>query len=248
MPFETDQIVLLGFFRERIFQFLCGQAERDIHGRARFGRRVAAVESPAFVDRRVDQIRFPAIGLLDLRQATELLRPLEDKPHHVNGKRGRRVMQGAAGGQGFVIEHHRQVFRGALEHVIANNDNGRSGRPGILLRAGIQQRVPGNVDRAADEIRGGVADKGNACRGRGLLEEFHTVDGLVRGEVQIGGVRVQVKAGGQALEAFLLGVSCRARRAELLGFLDRGFAPRARHDVVRRSACCTQVHGQHCKL
>ena len=73
-------------------------------------------------------------------------------------------MQRTAGGQRLVVQHDRQVGRGALEHVFADDDDDHARRAGILLRAGVDQGVLGDIDRAADEIGGGIADQRHTGR------------------------------------------------------------------------------------
>ena len=248
MAFEADQAVALGFLGKRIFQLLGGQAEGDVHDRARFRLGMAAVEAAAFVNGGVDRIRFFAVDLLDLGQAAELLGPLEDQSHHVDGECGRGVVQGAAGGQRLVIEHDRQVGRRALDQVIADNDHGHTGRPGVLLGAGIQHGILRDVERAADEIGRGIADQGNAGRRGRLSEIFHAMDGLVGCEVQVGSVRVEVEIVGQAIEALLLGVGGGASGTQLGSFLDGRLAPGAGDDVVGGGTGGAQVHRQHGEL
>ena len=128
MSLETDQVVLLGFLGEGIFQFFAGQAEGDVHQRAGFGLGMSAIEAAALVNGVVDQIRLDAVGLFDGGQTAQFLRPLEDQSHHVDGEGGRRVVQGSAGGEGFVIEHDGQVGGRALEHIVAGDDHGHASR------------------------------------------------------------------------------------------------------------------------
>ena len=93
MSLETDQVVLLGFLGEGIFQFFAGQAEGDVHQRAGIGLGVSAIETAALVNGIVHQSRLDAVGLFDGSQSALFLRPLEDQSHHVDGEAGRRVVQ-----------------------------------------------------------------------------------------------------------------------------------------------------------
>ena len=61
-------------------------------------------------------------------------------------------MERSAGGEGFVIEHDRQVGGGALKHVFARDHNDHTGRTGVLLRAGVEEGVLAHVHGVADEI------------------------------------------------------------------------------------------------
>ena len=79
-------------------------------------------------------------------------------------------------------------------------------------------------------------------------KEFHTVNGFVGCEMQVGGIRVKIECGGETLEALLLGTGSGARCAKLLCFLDGGFAPGTRDNVICRGIRRAQVHGQHRKL
>jgi hypothetical protein len=74
------------------------------------------------------------------------------------------------------------------------------------------------------------------------------VNGFIGSEVQIGRVRVEIKAGRQTLETFLLSIGSHACRTQFRGLLERGLAPGTGDDVVGRSAGRAQVHGHHRKL
>ena len=129
-----------------------------------------------------------------------------------------------------------------------HDHNGHTRRAGILLCTGIEHGILGNVQRAADEIGGGVANQWNASGWSRFSDEFHAMDGFIGCEVQVGSVRVEIEIRRQAVEAFLFGVGCRAGCAELLCFLDGSLAPGAGDDVIGGGAGSTQVHGQHRKL
>src|SRR5512139_3787539 len=96
MPLKTNEIILLGFLGEGIFQFFSGEAEGDVHDGTCFGRSMTAIETTARVDRVIDRICFLAVGLLDLGETTQLLRPLEDQPYHVDGECRRSIVQRSA--------------------------------------------------------------------------------------------------------------------------------------------------------
>src|SRR5689334_5162552 len=101
MSFKTDQVILLGFLDEGVFQFFRGQAEWNVHNRACRRGRMTAIKATASIDRCIDSICFLAVGFLDFCETTQFLRPLEYQSYNVDGKSRGGVVQGSTGGQCF---------------------------------------------------------------------------------------------------------------------------------------------------
>ena len=137
-----------------------------------------------------------------------------------------------------------------MQQIFAQDDDRHAGRADVLLRAGVDQPVFRNIQRAADKIRGRIANQRNVRRGNRFGRPFHALDGLVRGEVQIRRLRIQLQfvLGRDAVEVGRFGGRGEVDRAALLRFLDRGLRPVAGQDGIDRDAGRAQVHRDHAEL
>src|SRR5207244_6021621 len=109
-------------------------------------------------------------------------------------------------------------------------------RAEVLLRAGIDQPVLADVQRAAVHVARRVGDEGHAGRYRGLAAPLRAVDGVVGGEVHVGWI-------GRVLDLVRLGDAVGAGgraagrdvhlAAQDLRLLHRLLRPHAGEEVVR---------------
>jgi hypothetical protein len=51
-----------------------------------------------------------------------------------------------------VLEHGREIARGSLDKILARDDERDAGGPKVLLRAGVDEAVLADVDRAAEDV------------------------------------------------------------------------------------------------
>ena len=133
-----------------------------------------------------------------------------------------------------------------------------AGGADVLLGAGVDDAEPRHVEGAPEEVARHVGDErrrpGAGVGARRIHVELDAVDGLVRGEVQVGGGRIDLHLGGgrDADVALLLAVAGagglgRDRAAQHgrhhLGLADRLLAPGAGDQVLGRLALLHEVHG-----
>ena len=91
MSLKTDQVVLLGFLCEGIFQFFARQAEGDIHQRPHAGLGMPAIVVAAGIDGGVESGRLARVAISERRQPPLGLDLEEGKVEKVDGE-GRRGM------------------------------------------------------------------------------------------------------------------------------------------------------------
>ena len=126
--------------------------------------------------------------------------------------------------------HRRQVAHDAVEHVLADDGEGDTGRSQVLLRTAVDHGVFRNIDRTRQDVGRHVGDQGH--RRVDILVVFGTVDRIVRGDVQV----VQILGNGETLrdvgEVAVLGRSQNLHFAVTLGLLDGLLRPYARIHVA----------------
>ena len=250
MALEAVQALRGRLLHEGLLQVFRRQAEGDVHARAGVLLRVAAIEAAAFVDGAVD-----AIGLVDhlplhRAQAALVLQPLQHQAHHVDGERGRRVVERLVLGHELVVQDGGQAGGHPGQEVAADDHHRDPGRSQVLLRARVEQAVARHRQGPAQEVGGGVAHQGHPRRRLRLGEPLGAVDGVVGGEVQVGrpGVGLELAVRGNPVELRGFRRSRDPDGAQLLGLLDGGLRPVAGQHVVGRHAGRPQVHGEHGEL
>ena len=138
-----------------------------------------------------------------------------------------------------VIQHRRQrlVAGGTGDEVLADDDERDARGSDVLLRAGVDEAVLRDVDRAAEDVGRVVADQRHVAD-VGQRAVFRALDRVVRGHVHVGRARRELQLG--LLRQARVVLALRGRRhvdgADLLRFLDRLVGPGAAVDVVGRLA------------
>ena len=90
-----------------------------------------------------------------------------------------------------IVEHGWDLAWGASQFVVLHDDNGNTSHCQVLLGTSVDAVVLGNVNGTAENIRRHIADKryGRVY----FLADFRSVDGVVGGNVQVVGIRGDVK-------------------------------------------------------
>ena len=189
-------------------------------------------------------------ALLHDLYAAHLLDPLENEAENVDAVRGGRVVHGALVGHGLPVEHDRVLFeRIRAEQVLTDDDDGNARRAHVLLRAGVDHAVLGNVNRLGEDVRGHIRNERYACRGLGVVLVLGAVDGVVCADVEVVCVRtdVQLSLRRYAVEIALLGGEGNMDVAELDRFLVCVVGEVTGQRVVRLAGL-EQVHRDRCEL
>ena len=153
--------------------------------------RGAAIEAGA-IDLGIELRRLALVDARDRGEPALRDQPLHHQAERVDGECRRRVVERAVLRVHRIVHHRRQrrlAARRALDEIVANDDDGQAGRAHVLLRAGVDQRVPRDVDRPAEHVGRGVADERRVAdlRQRPVLGAF---DRVVRRDVDVGGAGV----------------------------------------------------------
>ena len=178
--------------------------------------------------------------------------PIKHQTGHVNSVRGGRVVHGAVGGHGLVIEGAGANGQRVAQQVFAHHYQRQSSGPKVFLRAAKGQahaapvhRARGNLRRKIDHQRGVRAQSFEV--GQGV--EFHAVDGFVAANVDVAGAWPYLPSGGvgNVGKATGLATGGNVGAAVFAGFLPGFLAPTAgQHKVglarlARRGAQGAQV-------
>ena len=141
------------------------------------------------------------------------------------------------------------VVRPAADQILANDHERHARRPEVLLRAGVDQPEPADVDRPAEHVGRGVGDERRRSD-VGQRLPLGALDRVVGGDVHVGraGRQLQLLLRGDARVVVGLRRPGDVDRADLLRFLDRLVGPRAGVDVVGGRARAEQVHRHHREL
>src|SRR5882672_1027328 len=219
------------------------EGEGDVHARAvRLAHRI--LEKGAGVEEVVEELRLGDVFLFHLDKPALLLQPLEHEAGDVPGVARRGVGHGVRFGLHFVVEDGGRAFHRMAEQVFAHDDDDEARRADVFLRAGVDQAELRHVERARENMRGGVRHERHLPRFRDPVE-LDPAYGLVRGVVHVRRLRVELPRG--LLRRIGEILALRARRyvhlAEAVRLLDRLLAPRARIDIVGGLFPGEEVHG-----
>ena len=135
------------FLLERLLELLARQTERHVHQRAALLLRRAAIEAGA-IDLGVQRRRLALVHARDRRQPAERLQPLHRQAEDVDAERIRRVVERVVLRLHLVIQHRRQIAVRPWQQILADDHQRDAGRTEILLRAGVDEAEPRDVDRA----------------------------------------------------------------------------------------------------
>ena len=146
---------------------------------------MTAEEARRSVDDVVYQLGFGLIAFGHSGEAAVFLQPFQDQVHHVDRESRRCVIEGIFLGMDVVAQHGRNVFRAALNHILAQDDQSNPCRAEVFLGARIDHGKLGGVKRTAEHVRGHVGNQRRIAKGGELLP-FGAVDGVIGGKVHIG--------------------------------------------------------------
>ena len=127
------------------------------------------------------------------------------------------------------VDHRGQGTHYALEHVVADDDEGDAGGGEVLLCAAVDHGVLRDVDGTAQDVGAHVGDQGHGRVKVGLV--FGTVDGVVAADIEVVDIRRYVKALGDVCEVAILRRSYDLHLAVILCLLDGLLAPYAGIDI-----------------
>ena len=234
MALQREQARGLGLLEELRVQRFVPQAERDVHARAAHPVDRVRVETRA-VDVVVEHLRLGGVDLAEVLDAALLRHPLEHQAREVPAERVRRVQHRAFLRLRRIVQDRRQRRRAAREQVVAHDHHHQAGGADVLLRAGVDDPVLRDVDRAREDVRRHVGHDRHAGR-VGQVVHLDAADRLVRRDVDVGSLRVPRIPVGQAQELRRFARAGDAHRAGRLRFLRGLLAPGARDDVVGTAA------------
>src|SRR5215470_5970423 len=161
-----------------------GDAENDVHLRARGLLHWAVVEPYAGFDGVVKEFSFRVVALLNARDSSERFNPFENQADDINRERRRRMVQRFVFHVRAVLKNCRKILVRAFSQVFANDHNGDAGRAEILLRAGKNESKFLNIDGMRSNVGRHVGNKrhGAGFRNGGPLRAF---DGVVGADVHV---------------------------------------------------------------
>ena len=130
------------------FEGLARQAEGDVHARAAALLRVSAIEAVGAVDGVVEERRLFRVCLAHGGKAAVLLDPADSLVDDVDGKDGRRVVEGVVLLEGAVAEHGRELCGAAFEQFFLCDIQHDARRAEVFLHARVDEVVAAEVPRA----------------------------------------------------------------------------------------------------
>ena len=191
MPADAYEPALFAFGDKVFFQFLRGQVKGNVHQAAAVFFGVAAVKTTASVDNVINKLRLFAVACGNGLYAALCVNPVQGFVNHVNGKYRRRVVQRIVVRVVLVAQHRRQVRAGGFQKRLFNNYNYHSGRAEVFLRPGVDKAELFYIYRAGKDVARHIADNGDVNFWKVL--PFRTVNGIVGGYVQVGGIGLNCK-------------------------------------------------------
>src|SRR4030095_5046809 len=73
------------------------------------------------------------------------------------------------------------------QQIFTNDDEGHSGWPEVLLGPGVEQTEAADGEGTAEDVRRGIGNERNIGRDGGKCAPLGPLDGVVGGDVQVGG-------------------------------------------------------------
>jgi hypothetical protein len=112
---------------------------------------------------------FALVDPVDCLEPADAEQPFHRQIHEVDGEHGRRVVERLLLHVRAVLQHDRQIGVGAalgglLHKIVTDDDECYAGRSEVLLRAGVDHAVFGDVDWAAEHVRRGVGHHDGVAR------------------------------------------------------------------------------------
>src|SRR5271170_7807945 len=226
---RADKIRGRGAFGEIFFDgfVAAGDAEDDVHQRARGFFDGAAVEVVAAFDGVIERFGFGFIALLNAGESAFGGDPFGDQAEDVDGERRRRVIERLFLDVRAVLQNGGQIFVGALGEILAHDDHGDAARAEIFLRAGEDQPEFGNFERARSDVRRHVRDERRGTRGNSMV--LRAFDGVVGAQVSVGSIRGELDfiGAGNAGEFFGFGAGSDVMQETFFEFADGFGGPSA---------------------
>ena len=125
--------------------------------------------------------------LLHCGYATLLLDPFEVLKSAVDGNSRRCVEHAALADMGAVVEHRRNSAAHLAQQVFLHNHEGDTCHREVLLGTTVDQAILAHVDGTAEDIRAHVGNHRNGAVV--ILQNLCTIDGVVRGDVEVISIR-----------------------------------------------------------
>ena len=249
MSGQTDESGLLGFGEEFLFQFFIRQVEGDIHPRTGRWDGVPFVKAVAGINRVVDQRCLRFVARSYCRQAALLLDPVQHQSHQVDAECRRRVVQRIIFGKCAVFQHRRQLGIGGGQERFLNDHQRDPGRAEVFLRAGVNHAEFADVDRPRQDVARHIGNQRHVT-GFGKFTPLRAKNRVVRGQVHVGGVRLQpqVRQGRNAAEFSGFRAGRFVGLAQLLRFIQRFLGPGAGRHIGGLLARRQEVQRNHRKL
>ena len=185
MPLEVGEPGGLGAGQEVGVPGGVGQGEGHVHPGPRALLNRVGVEVGG-VDEAVEELGLGAVALGHRLQAAAVLDPVADEPQQVDGEGGGRVEHGVGVGHLLVVQDGGGHRAGPPQQVLAHDDDGQARGPHVLLSAGVDEAVAGDVDGPRED-RGGEVGHQRDLADLGHVVELDAADGLVGRVVQVAG-------------------------------------------------------------
>ena len=115
----------------------------------------------------VQLCRLGLVARVHRRQSAMGLDPAENQHHQIDAECRRSVVHGFIFGMSPVLQHRREIFVARFDKIFADDDQRDSAGAQILLSTGVDQAVPANIDRTAEDIAAGIADQKRGVRDAG---------------------------------------------------------------------------------
>lgn len=196
------------------------------------------------VESAVKESGLGAVHLFDGFHTAEILEPLEGAVHHVHSKYRRRVEHVLCIDVGLEVQHGGDSAVHLAQQVLADDGHGYACAADVLLGAAIDNAEVGHVNLTGEEVGAHVGHEEPGLRLRDVVP-FRTVDGVVGGNVQVGGVVAHLQVLVDAAVGFGLGVAGHVHVTEQLGLFAGLVGPHAGQRVVGGGVLVQEVHGEH---
>lgn len=109
MAFDTDEVILLGFLDEILFQFRRREVEGNVHHASVLHISVAFVETAALVDGVINKSGFYLISFFNRFEPAHIPDPVKHPVQRVNAEDRRRVVCGIILDESLVLEVFRNI-------------------------------------------------------------------------------------------------------------------------------------------
>ena len=245
MTLHADHALAGGEGQEFILQFLILglEDEGDVHA----GTAVllgSADEEFVAVDFTIYDFGTLDGHLLHGSHTTLLLDPLEILQCAVDGHGGRSIEHTALADVCLVVEHGGDGTTDLAHDVLLDDDEGDAGHGEVLLGTTVDETVLAHVDGTGEDVGTHISHHRHGAVV--VLQDLGAVDGVIRGDVEVIGVRGNGEFLGDVGEVLVLAGSYLHDLAEELCFLLSLGSPDTRVEVGR--LLLEEVVGDHAEL